>query len=403
MPYDPIDPTASIQASVRRMNNFAPDPYRSMLHQTTSLQSQASLILDFQRSLAPATSLQEVMVELFASNLDRVDSILHSGRLDSLDLALSSGQAVRQVLDSLQAPKFTSVRSLMVADFAHGAIAIHTMEEILGRVETRPLFEQQAQLLSESYTSFASGLASSALPAPLVSAALSAATANVERSSRILASLAGFDLSKEPLPFSPFRPNWFDVFREDIDVRVDDTEDFTAETAAQAVAETQAARLAAVAIEVITLYYTINVDSETTSGMPIFKATSKTTYVAGMLGNFSVGSRDDFDRFAEWLYCFVYEASGSWKRVLAFEPNYPKVADRIKHFRLYAAHDTQHGSRTEIESKGRQVGEHFMALIGRAVPRTPNEWREAQLALLSDVAAFLRQLHKRVVNTPPSA
>lgn len=403
MPYDPLDPTASIQAAMRRMSAFYPDAYRSVLDQFAALETPATFFKDYQATMLGAAGLRHNLAAQFASNWEIADSFLSAGKLDALQTGLSSADTVRQALNSLQLPKFQPVQSLMLADFVHGSSSLHTLGEIFSGAGASPLLERQGQLLSESYTSFVDGLASSAISGVLGSAGLSAATANLERSSVFLASLAGVDLSAELFPFTPSRPNWFDFLREDIEARSEDDEGLSAEAASQVVAETPAARLAAVAGDVITLQYEINRDVETTSGKPIFKSTTRGQYVAGMLSLRSVGSRIEFDEFAEGLYYLIYEASGSWARIAPYERNFPEVADRIKHFRLYAAHDTQHGESADIKKKALQVGHHLSDLIGRPLPRGPEDWRAAQLALLAEVATFLRHLRECILITPPSA
>jgi hypothetical protein len=403
MPYDPFGSTAAIEAAIRRICSVDPNAYRSVFDQAAALQTPPSLVQDYQSTLVRGAGLQQDVAALFASKWATADSLLTADKLSAVELGFTSRDAVRQALDSFQVPKFETVQSLLLADFVHGSSSLGVLADVLTIAGVGPLLERQGRLLAESYTSFSTSLASSAMSGALGAAGLSAATANLDRSTAFLASLAGADLSAEPFPFAPSRPNWFDVFREDLEARPEGDEGLSVEAAVQAVAETPAARLAAVAGEIITLQYKINRDVETVSGEPIFKPTITGQYVAGMLGLQSVGSREEFDRFAEGLFYLIYEASGDWKRIPLYEPDFPKVADRIKHFRLYAAHDTQHGDSAAIKKKATQVGGHLTDLIGRPLPRTPEDWREAQLALLAEVASFLRHLRERILNMPPSA
>lgn len=403
MSHNPIDPTASIHAAIRRMCAFYPEAYRSVFDHMATLETPASLIHNHQDTMVSIAGLRPDAAALFESNWKLADSIIGSGTFEALQAGFSSHETVKRTLESLQVPKFEPVQLQVLTDFVYGTLSLRTVAEIAGTSGTSSLLARQGQLLSESYSSFINGLAIDAVSGVLGSAGLSAATANLERSTASLALLADFDLTSEPFPFTPLRPNWFEVFGQDLEARPEDDEGLSVEAAERTVAETPAGRLAAIAGEIITLHYNINVDSETASGEPIFRATSKGTYVAGTLSLFSVGSREEFDRFAEGLYYFLYEASGEWKRITAYEPNFPKVADRIKHFRLYSTHDTQHGSRAAIERKGKQVGSHLTDLISRAIPRSPDEWREAQLALLLEVADFLRHLRERITNIAPSA
>lgn len=403
MPYDPLDSMSSIRAAMRRMSAFELVGNQSVLDQLAIAATPATFFKDYQATMLGAAGLPHNLAAQFASNWEIADSFLSAGKLDALQSSLSSAEAVRQALSSLQMPKFQPFQSLMLADFAHGSSALHTVGEILSSTGANPLLEQQGRLLSESYTSFVDGLASSAVSGVLGSAGLSAATANVERSGAVLASLAEVDFSVEADPFTPARPNWFEVFREELEDRPEDLETLSPEAAAQVVAATAAARLAAVAGQINTLMFEINRDVETVSGEAIFKPTIKGQYVAGMLGLQSVTSRDGFDQFAMGLFYLIYEASGEWNRIATYEPRFPKVADRIKHFRLYAAHDTQHGNRAAIRKKAIQVGAHLTDLIGHPIPRSSEDWLEAQLALLAEVASFLRHLHECVLNTSPSA
>jgi hypothetical protein len=94
------------------------------------------------------------------------------------------------------------------------------------------------------------------------------------------------------------------------------------------------------------------------------------------------------------MFEYTYESSGTFNRLSSLGVKYPVVMDRVKHFRLYAAHDIDHGTEKDIEKKRLQVGDHFQALIGKRFPETPGDWTHAQIKLMVELAVFLDSTHQ---------
>lgn len=230
----------------------------------------------------------------------------------------------------------------------------------------------------------------------MVAAEADLATSIVSRAGEALVRIADLERTVGPARFEPVSPRIFDVLSDEMDGRRPEFSDLSSKDAAPAVSGTLAAQLHAVAREVVELRHSINVASLTVDGEPVFKPTVKTERFSYRLVVDAVSNRDEFDSFADDLYEYVYESSGEWKRIKNRAPGFPKVADAIKQLRRFGAHDIEHGKESEIRTKAQQVGEHLLRLTGKRVPSTAREWQKAQLGLLHELAAFLRDLDDKL-------
>ncbi len=404
MTYDRFDLTNSVLAMQRRMLAFDPaEMYRNVLGPTSTASAVSKILTDYQNSMLVVAGLNQSALDLFASNWAVADSIIDSGAYKTLELGFGSQAAIDSVLSSLYQPKFEPFRDTVLADFAYGSSALKTLSDISAGLGPGSMLALQGQMLTDTYASFVEGLGAKALTAAIGAAGLSAATANLERSIASLALLGELEGISDSLPYEPLVPNWFDVFSGEIDDIDLEADTIDIERAEQFIATTETVRLADLARAIVEIRHEINAASETVSGEPIFKPTSKGELISGLLSLVVAQSREDFDLLSERLYFYFYESSGEWKRVLVYDPNFPEVALRIKHFRTYAAHDTQHGSASEIRNKAMRVGDHFNALIGQRSPANPGGWFSAQLALFQEILDYLRHLHALVVGRSPSA
>lgn len=219
MSFDPTNSMAAVQAAIRCLTKADSENYRCLFAQVVTSETSADIIRDCQNAMVSIAGLQQSTRERLAYNWTSAGSLLSAGEVNALQSGFSSQEVVEQALRSLQAPRFETVQTLLLADFAHGSASLRTLAEVFVEVGASSLLERQGQRLAESYTSFSNDLGSSAISEALGAAGLSAATANLERSITLLASLAQFDLSAEPFPFTSIRPNWFDVFRQDLEAK----------------------------------------------------------------------------------------------------------------------------------------------------------------------------------------
>jgi hypothetical protein len=237
----------------------------------------------------------------------------------------------------------------------------------------------------------------SEFPTALIAVGLRTASALVEQAAASLADVVR--LPEDDDDAGPqVEPNVFASLYASIQ-----TEATTVEPDVERLAGSIPARLARLALEIVSLWDDIAMLSETNTGNLIFKPTRKAVMVSGRLGLVVVSSRPQFEQLAEDLYFYLYEASAEWKRVTPYVSDFPKVAERIKHFRLYKSHDTQHGKEGDIERKALQVGHHLRDLTGKRLPETHEDWQRAQIGLLSEVADFLRVLRDALFQITPQA
>ena len=102
---------------------------------------------------------------------------------------------------------------------------------------------------------------------------------------------------------------------------------------------------------------------------------------------------DSFLEIVDSLYFLLYEGSGSAKRLT------DRVAvDRLealwllKHLRLGARHDVDHGSANDAQKKSEQVGAAYCELVGRRSLKTREEFLQAQRALYQRLIDMLESI-----------
>ena len=136
----------------------------------------------------------------------------------------------------------------------------------------------------------------------------------------------------------------------------------------------------------------------------IFKPTNQLIRALITLPNLVAVSRDLFAQFIDCLFFMVYEgAGGNSLRFLGLVDRTAAASVwAIKHFRNYdLRHDVEHGEAREIAKKQLDLGEDYRQLIGVRIPRTRRDFRNAQLALLKQVDALLRQISSAIEALPP--
>ncbi len=129
----------------------------------------------------------------------------------------------------------------------------------------------------------------------------------------------------------------------------------------------------------------------------IFKPTTKTIHASIRLPNTLVSSEDEFNVVLDSLFFMIYEASGGASsritKVISNTDSRLDVLWRLKHLRLGARHDLDHGDSKAAQEKFKNVGNAYIALVGKVMPETPNEWRQAQLKLYIQLRSMLGEIH----------
>jgi hypothetical protein len=262
---------------------------------------------------------------------------------------------------------------------------------------------QQSQLLASSWHKLAGDLADGVTRFPtLVAAEFDVGrkileTASVSLARLVEAESSGAAFGSDSAPITVFR-----ILEEEIEERRDEILALPPERIRDAVGETLAARSSCAARQVADLRIAVADACALRGKESIFSATPRTERISFHLATFVVTTAEDLRRLASDLYLYVYESSSEWKRVSAVIPDFPRVADAIKHLRLLEAHDIEHGDRAKVRAKWRAIGDDLEWLCGERTPTDPWAWRRCQTQLMEELASFLDRLNRLLRGAPIS-
>jgi hypothetical protein len=139
-----------------------------------------------------------------------------------------------------------------------------------------------------------------------------------------------------------------------------------------------------------------NVAAATGTG-PVFRPTNRLVEGAAGLPFIIATSRVEFQDFINLLFQMLYEGSGAAARFKGnltddeLEPLW-----RLKHTRLWAFHDIEHGDARDIAEKQGKIAHAFRQLIGKPVPESEDDYRIAQGRLLESLARMLDLLRGKL-------
>lgn len=131
---------------------------------------------------------------------------------------------------------------------------------------------------------------------------------------------------------------------------------------------------------------------ERARGFQVFKATTRTMRACGVIPSRIASGEDDFSFLVDQLFFLLYEGTGGSTNRLT------DIADAaalnplwtLKHLRLDARHDIDHGDIGKITKKRATISDAYIFLIGKAMPVTPRDWQAAQLRLYEELEKMLR-------------
>lgn len=183
------------------------------------------------------------------------------------------------------------------------------------------------------------------------------------------------------------------VFRElDVDLEIVDLDDPNTDVGAF-VDGSASAGVVELGGRIVELVYQFNVEGERSGSGPVFKPTSKTMLAFHVVPTKVASEEGLFSEVVDHLYFLLYEGSGAAKRLTNRVPAEKLEALwLLKHLRLGARHDTDHGGDSESEAKSALVGQAYNELIGRPIPRIREEWLAAQQALYKLVIHMLEDI-----------
>ena len=176
-----------------------------------------------------------------------------------------------------------------------------------------------------------------------------------------------------------------EVELEDLDLEEPDVD------VEDAVVDSGSGRVAELGSQLVRLVYDFNTEAEREGKPAIFKPTTKALYACALIPTRVATDEQSFNELVDHLYFLLYEGSGTADRLTErrsaeeFEALW-----RVKHLRLGARHDVDHGS--SVATKNRDIGKAYVALIGSVMPRSRSEWIQAQVSLYSQLVDMLEDL-----------
>jgi len=169
-----------------------------------------------------------------------------------------------------------------------------------------------------------------------------------------------------------------------------DDEDFSP---AEFVSQSCEHQVVALGGRLVRLVYDLNTEAERDGRNAIFKPTNRGLFACMVIPTRIATEDSSFGIVVDHLYFLLYEGSGAAQRLTAQVTNETLGALwRLKHLRLGARHDLDHGSEAEASRKAVNVGEAFRGLIGATVPKSPKAWCEAQKVLYEQLVEMLERI-----------
>jgi len=152
-------------------------------------------------------------------------------------------------------------------------------------------------------------------------------------------------------------------------------------------------RIAKIGNRITEEIYKINLISERNGQGHIFKPTNKTMRACSIISSFFSKDEKEFHLLVDALYFILYEGSGRAKRL---EPSkHDELLGplwKIKHLRLTARHDIDHGSTKDIEKNNEKIKNVYFSLIQQPLPMKQSDWLKAQLTLYTEITFMLQGL-----------
>lgn len=139
--------------------------------------------------------------------------------------------------------------------------------------------------------------------------------------------------------------------------------------------------------------YKINSICEKNGQVPVFKPTSQTMRACAIIPSLIARNEMEFNSLIDYLFFLLYEGSGRAKRLISITNKL--LLDplwKVKHLRLAARHDIDHGSKQEIEKKRAKIRDIYVSLISRPVPIKQGDWQKSQLQIYIEIDLMLQKV-----------
>jgi hypothetical protein len=144
--------------------------------------------------------------------------------------------------------------------------------------------------------------------------------------------------------------------------------------------------------------YKINSICENNGQAPVFKPTSQTMRACAIIPSRIARNETEFNLLIDYLFFLLYEGSGTAKRLTSIT-NDSLLAPlwKVKHLRLAARHDIDHGSKREIEKKRAKIRDTYVSLIDRPLPIKQSDWQKAQLQIYVEIDLMLQKVIQEIM------
>lgn len=159
------------------------------------------------------------------------------------------------------------------------------------------------------------------------------------------------------------------------------------------------ARISQLGYEITEKIYQINTICEHKGQVPVFKPTSQTMRACASLPTAIATNEISFNVLIDHLFFLVYEGSGTANRLTTLVgTTFLAPLWKVKHIRLNARHDINHGKQREIEKKKGKINDAFMSLINKPLPIMQKDWQTAQLQLYIEIDLMLQEIINSIID-----
>jgi len=143
--------------------------------------------------------------------------------------------------------------------------------------------------------------------------------------------------------------------------------------------------------------YKINLIFENNGQDQVFKPTSRTMRACAIIPSLIARSETDFYHLIDHLFFLLYEGSGTANRLTSiFDASFLEPLWKVKHLRLAARHDIDHGSKGDIEKKRAKIKDVYVSLISKPFPVKQGDWQKAQLQIYIEIELMLRKIIQEI-------
>ena len=158
------------------------------------------------------------------------------------------------------------------------------------------------------------------------------------------------------------------------------------------------ARISFLGYSITEQIYKINSICKNNGQAQVFKPTSRTMRACATIPSLIARSETDFYLLIDHLFFLLYEGSGTANRLIPIiNESLLEPLWKVKHLRLAARHDIDHGSNREIEKKRAKIGDTYFSLIAQPLPIKQNDWQKAQLQIYVEIDLMLQNIIQEIM------